>query len=113
MMSACAAKSKDQQELKNKLTLLGDFSKLATYFVPIISGIYLFVALYKISKNLRSNHQIQVNIKAMALHATSFGAFMASCLIYIYVFASYKFGETDEKVYHRVSGLTYIFSSLS
>ena len=55
-------------------------------FVPIISGIYLFTALYEINKSVKTQEDTKVNLKAMALHATSFGLFMASTLAYMFVY---------------------------
>ena len=52
-------------------------------FTPILSGAFLFTALYLIRKSVGNNSQ--VNIKAMTLHATSFGLYMASVLLYIFV----------------------------
>ena len=57
---------------------------MITIFVPIVSGVYLFTALYLIKKSVQNDSQ--VNIKAMTLHATSFGLYMASVLLFIYVF---------------------------
>ena len=61
-------------------------SALFIYFVPIISGIYLFMALFKINKSVKSQEDTQVNLKTMALHATSFGLFMVSTIFYMYVY---------------------------
>jgi uncharacterized membrane protein len=55
-------------------------------FVPTTSGVYLFTALYKINKSVKSQDETQVNLKAMALHATSFGLFMASTLFLMFVY---------------------------
>jgi hypothetical protein len=43
------------------------------------------MALYKINKSVKSQDDTQINIKAMALHATSFGLFMASTLLFMFV----------------------------
>ena len=81
-----AAGSNDQLELSNYFRQTARISVLATYFVPITSGIYLFTALYKINKSVKSQDDTQVNLKAMALHATSFGLFMASTLCYMFFY---------------------------
>ncbi len=59
-------------------------SLLITMFIPVISGIYLFMALHLIKKSVRNNAKI--NIEAMTLHAASYGLYMASVLIYICVY---------------------------
>ena len=62
---------------------MGSISYEITLFIPILSGAFLFTALYLIRKSVGNNSQ--VNIKAMTLHATSFGLYMASVLLYIFV----------------------------
>ena len=86
-----AAGSNDQLELSNYFHQTALISILATYFVPITSGIYLFTALYKINKSVKSQDDTQVNLKAMALHATSFGLFMASTLCYMFFYVMYSY----------------------
>ena len=62
---------------------LARISYLVTEFIPIMSGVYLFTALYFLRKFVRDDYE--VNFKAMSLHATSFGLYMASVLLYIFV----------------------------
>ena len=47
----------------------------------MISGCVLFYALYKIKQSLKNQPDTLVNIKAMTLHATSFGLYMLSAAI--------------------------------
>ena len=83
-----------------------------TMFVPILSGVYLFTALYFIRKYKRN--EVQVNIKAMALHATSFALYMVSLSLYLYVdVKSIYFKEVPYKTYLTSLGVTYLCSSLS
>ena len=63
---------------------MGNISYEITLLTPILSGAFLFTALYLIRKSVGNNSQ--VNIKAMTLHATSFGLYMASVLLCIYVY---------------------------
>ena len=70
---------------------------------PILSGAFLFTALYLIRKSVGNNSQ--VNIKAMTLHATSFGLYMASVLLWL------CFYYMDEN--YTYLGITYICASLS
>ena len=52
-----------------------------TQFLPLISGVYLFTALYYIRKYKRK--EVQINIRTMAVHATSFLLYIVSSLIYL------------------------------
>ena len=54
--------------------------------LTFISGIYLFVALYKIYKVMNAQNAGSVNIKAMTVHAMSFGLYMFSlvCALVVY-----------------------------
>ena len=74
---------------------MGDISYEITLGTPILSGAFLFTALYLIRKSVGNNSQ--VNIKAMTLHATSFGLYMASVLLCIY--ASFSPKITAETFY--------------
>jgi hypothetical protein len=58
--------------------------------LTFISGIYLFIALYKIYKVMSVKNAGSVNIKAMTVHAMSFGLYMFSlvCSLAIYGFVS-------------------------
>ena len=86
---------------------------MATYFVPITSGIYLFTALYKINKSVKSQDDTQVNLKAMALHATSFGLFMASTLFFMFFYFIYNYFDKMIKIEIISDGITKISSSLA
>ena len=87
---------------------MGDISYEITLGTPILSGAFLFTALYLIRKSVGNNSQ--VNIKAMTLHATSFGLYMASVLLYSYAWNSPKISG---KTYNIIFGITYICASLS
>ena len=83
-----------------------------TMFVPIFSGVYLFTALYYIGRFVRDDYEI--NLKAMTLHATSFGFYMASVLLYICAFVLfYYFQMVTVKTYLICMGIVFICSSLS
>ena len=89
-----------------------DISHVITLFTPILSGVYLFTALYWISKSVGNNSQI--DIKAMTLHATSFGLYMVSVLLFIYIYVmSVTTQNTSTKTYVTFWGITYICSCLS
>ena len=76
-------------------------------FAPITSGVYLFMALYKINKSVKSQEDTQVNLKAMALHATSFGLFMITTSFYMFVYVmSFYFNRMTGKVYIISAGVT-------
>jgi hypothetical protein len=64
------------------LNVMSSVAYFVTFLIPVMSGVFLFTALYKIRKDILRNHY-RINIKAMTLHATSFGLFMASILIYL------------------------------
>ena len=49
-----------------------------------MSGVYLFTALHFIRKYKRD--EVQINAKAMTLHAASFALYMASILLFLYFF---------------------------
>ena len=72
------------------------------------------MALYKINKSVKSQEDTQVNLKAMALHATSFGLFMVTtlCAMFVYVMNEY-FGRMTENVSNITSGIVSISSSLA
>ena len=57
--------------------------------MPIMSGVYLFTALYFLSKFARDDYQI--NIKAMTLHATSFALYMASALFFMFAIVMFVY----------------------
>ena len=56
-------------------------SYATTVLLSITSGCVLFYALYKIKQYLKTKPDAQANIKAMSLHATSFGLYMLSAAI--------------------------------
>jgi hypothetical protein len=63
---------------------------------------------------VKSRDDTQVNLKAMALHATSFGLFMASTLLFMFVYImDIYFGRMTGKVYIITDGATIICSSLA
>jgi hypothetical protein len=108
------ANTNNHADFGKKLLKLGKISRLVSLFVPIISGVYLFTALYKINKSVKSQDDTQVNLKAMALHATSFGLFMASTLFFIFVYVmDYYFDRMTGKVFYISGGATIICSSLA
>ncbi len=72
------------------------------------------MALYKINKSVKSQDYTQVNLKAMALHATSFGLFMASTLFFMFVFVmDVYFDRMKGKAFYISDGVTIICSSLA
>ena len=81
----------DQKIAHDKFLKMGNFSYDITLFTPILSGAFLFTALYLIKKSVGNNSQ--VNIKAMTLHATSFGLYMASVLLWICIYSMYTNGK--------------------
>ena len=83
-------------------------------FIPIITGIYLFCALSNINKSLRNTNDAQVNVKAMALHATSFGLYMASTFILVIVYFMYaQLNIVEYSTFRICLAITFIFSALS
>lgn len=80
--------------------------------IPIMSGVYLFTALYFIGKFKRIDYQ--VNFKSMTLHAASFGLFMASALLFMCAFVMYAyFSKITADAYYKCYGIVFICSSLS
>ena len=108
------AGSNGHMKLSNYFHQTARISLVASYSAPITSGIYLFTALYTINKSVKSQENTQVNLKAMALHATSFGMFMVSILyfLFVYVMANY-FNRMTGKVYFISAGIDMITSSLA
>ena len=86
---------------------MGNISTKVTQFTPIFFGVFLFSALFLIRKSVGNDSQI--NIEAMTLHATSFGLYMASVLLFIYAYV----WNPPNKTYSICLGITYICSSLS
>ena len=80
-----------------------------TNLTPIMSGLFLFTALYLIRKSVGNNSQL--NIKAMTFHAASFGLYMASVLLYVYVFIIAN--KISTKTFTIFSGITKICEYLS
>ena len=77
-----------------------------------MTGVYLFTALYFLGKFVRDNYE--VNFKTMNLHATSFGLYMASVLLYMYAYVMWRyFSKMTIETYEIYSGITNICSSLS
>ena len=76
-----ASYSNDNKKFMDYFSKIWIISSRITMLIPIMSGVYLFTALYFIRRSLRN----EVNIKAMILHATSFGFYMASVLLYVCV----------------------------
>ena len=66
-----------------KFFKMSNISYMVSISLPIISGILLFCALYNIYKSVKTQNETQVNLKAMSLHATSFGLYMVSVLIVV------------------------------
>ena len=75
--------------MAKKLSAMGDICGSITYFVPIITGVYLFTALHFIRKYKR--HEVQINAKVMTLHAASFALYMASILLVLYSSVMYDY----------------------
>ena len=100
------------KKLIPKFHAMNQITYLITEFMPIITGLYLFTALYFLSKYARNDYQI--NIKAMTLHATIFALYMASALLFMYPFVKYALlSVMTEKTCLICFGITYICSSLS
>ena len=77
-----------------------------------MSGVYLFTALYFLSKFARND--FQVNIKAMTLHATSFALYMASALLFMYAYVMWRYlSRMKYETTLICFGITYICSSIS
>jgi hypothetical protein len=96
----------------DSFNVMRSVSFLVAMFVPIVSGIYLFTALYLIKKSVGNGSQ--VNIKAMTLHATSFGLYMVSVLLFIFIWLMYLYSAyIDDEAYSICLGITSICSSLS
>ncbi len=85
---------------------------LVAEFIPIMSGVYLFTALYFLSKF--KHNEYQLNLKAMSLHATSFGLYMVSDLLFIYAYIMYRYLQKMKYETLEICwGITYICSALS
>ena len=69
--------------------MMGTICYQITFFVPIITGVYLFTALHFIRKYKRQ--EVQINAKVMTLHAASFALYMASILLWLYAFVMYVY----------------------
>ena len=65
-------------KLFNTYGKINNISWWITQSIPLISGVYLFTALHFIRKYKRN--EVQINVKAMILHATSFALYMTSIL---------------------------------
>ena len=63
---------------------MGNISYMITMTLPLITGSYLFVALYYIWRQTSKRNNYQVNVKAMCLHASSFALYMISVLLLVY-----------------------------
>ena len=50
-------------------------------------------ALYKIKQSLKTQNDAQANIKAMTLHATSFGLYMLSACVLIAVALHFDYSK--------------------
>ena len=74
----------------------------------------MFTALYEINKSVKTQENTKVNLKAMALHATSFGLFMVTtlCYMFVYVMEAY-FDRMTGTVYNISNGIFNITSSLA
>ena len=106
------AVSNGNEKLIPKFRGLYRITYLIIEFMPIMSGVYLFTALYFLSKFARKDYQI--NIKAMTLHATSFALYMASALLYMYAFVMVAYlSRMKYETMLICFGITYICSSLS
>ena len=92
---------------------MGTISYEISLFTAILSGAFMFTALYLIKKSVGNNSK--VNIEAMTMHATSFGLYMASVLVSILFHAMYHFGNkiVTPKTYRICLGITYLIGSLS
>ena len=69
--------------------MMGNICFQITEFIPIFTGVYLFTALHFIRKYKRQ--EVQINAKAMTLHAASFALYMASILLWIYAYDMYAY----------------------
>ena len=83
------AKSNGNTELAHKFRVMYRICLQITYFTPIITGVYLFTALHFIRKYKRQ--EVQINAKVMTLHAASFALYMASILLWLYVYVMHKY----------------------
>ena len=99
-------------QLANKFIVMARICYLVAEFIPIMSGIYLFTALYFLSKFKPNEYQL--NLKAMSLHATSFGLYMVSDLLFIYGYIMYRYLQKMKYETLEICwGITYICSALS
>ena len=83
------ARSNGNTELAKQFSVMFNICFQITEFVPIITGVYLFTALHFIRKYKR--HEVQINAKAMTLHATSFALYLASTLLFLYVYVMFRY----------------------
>ena len=106
------AESNGNTELAHKFSMMVGICGQITEFIPIITGVYLFTALHFIRKYKR--HEVQINAKVMTLHAASFALYMASILLFLYVFVmSVYFSKITFKSRLICQGIVDICSSLS
>ena len=77
-----------------------------TQCIPLISGVYLFTALYFIRKYKRN--EVQINTKTMTLHATSFALYMASIFLFLYAYTAYSNHKISTKTYKGCLGSVYL-----
>ena len=71
-----------------------------------MSGVYLFTALYFISKYKRS--EVQINIKAMTLHAAWFAVYMATILLLISARSALNNKKISDNTYDIFYGIVYL-----
>ena len=83
-----------------------DISWWITMSLPLVSGIYLFTALYFIRKYKRN--EVQINTKTMTLHATSFALYMASIFLFLYAYTAYSNHKISTKTYKGCLGSVYL-----
>ena len=74
---------------------LSNISYATTLLLSITSGCVLFYALYKIKQSLKTQPDAHANIKAMTLHATSFGLYMLSAVMLVGILLANLRSEYD------------------
>lgn len=101
----------------------GDVFYMITLSLPIITGSYLFVALYFIIKSTKKRNNYEVNVVSMFLHASSFALYMIStAIVVIRMSIRMKDPEAEQTMILTLTGVeelkntqivALIFSSLS
>ena len=62
------------------LSVTGRFSQILSVLLQIISGFFLFYALFWIKQFINKDTSTFVNLKKMALHSSAFGLYMLAAV---------------------------------